>query len=261
METTKSADGTVIAYERTGDGPPLVVTVGAFCDRGTFVPPAALDSQFTVCTYDRRGRGDSGDTPPYSPGLEVADLAAVIEAVAGSAAFVFGHSSGAALALRAAGGGVPIAAVAAYEAPYVIPGTRELAEDPAGRINAMVAAGHRADAVRFWMTDVTAAPPGILAMMENSPMWPGLQALAHTLPYDLALGGDQGIPVDYLAKITVPVLVLGGASSPDWFQRTVEATAAAIPGARLAMLPGQGHNVPPEVIAPVLTDFFLGPGS
>ncbi len=265
METTASADGTVIAYERAGDGPPLVVTVGAFCDRRTFVPPAALTSRFTVCTYDRRGRGDSGDSADYSPDLEVADLAAVIEAVAGAAgspgAFVYGHSSGAALALRAAGHGGPVTAVVAYEAPYVIPGTRELAQDPAGRITAMVAAGRRADAVRFWMTDVTAAPPGVLAMMENSPMWPGLQALAHTLPYDLALGGDQGIPVDYLAKITVPVLVLGGASSPDWFQRTVEATAAAIPGARLVMVPGQSHNVPPEVIAPVLTDFFLGSGS
>jgi pimeloyl-ACP methyl ester carboxylesterase len=259
METTTSADGTVIAYERAGDGPPLVVTVGAFCDRRTFAPPAALTSRFTVCTYDRRGRGDSGDTPPYSPDLEVADLAAVIEAVAGSSgAFVYGHSSGAALALRAAGSGGPVTAVAAYEPPYIIAGTRELAVDPAARIEAMVAAGNRADAVRFWMTDVTAAPPGILAMMENSPMWPGLQALAHTLPYDLALGGDQGIPVGYLATITGPALVLGGASSPDWFQRTVEATAAAIPGARLVMVPGQGHNVPPEVIAPLLTDFFPG---
>jgi pimeloyl-ACP methyl ester carboxylesterase len=189
----------------------------------------------------------------------VADLAAVIEAVAGSSgAFVYGHSSGAALALRAAGSGGPVTAVAAYEPPYIIAGTRELAVDPAARIEAMVAAGNRADAVRFWMTDVTAAPPGILAMMENSPMWPGLQALAHTLPYDLALGGDQGIPVDYLATITGPALVLGGAGSPDWFQRTVEATAAAIPGARLVMVPGQGHNVPPEVIAPLLTDFFPG---
>jgi pimeloyl-ACP methyl ester carboxylesterase len=259
METTTSADGTVIAYERAGDGPSLVVTVGAFCDRRTFTPPASLTSRFTVCRYDRRGRGDSGDTPPYSPDLEVADLAAVIEAVAGSSgAFVYGHSSGAALALRAAGHGAPMTAVVAYEAPYVIPGTRELAVDPAGRIEAMLAAGNRADAVRFWMTDVTAAPPGILAMMENSPMWPGLQALAHTLPYDLALGGDLGIPVDYLAKIAVPVLVLGGANSPDWFQRTVEATAAAVPGARLVMVPGQSHNVPPEVIAPLLTDFFLG---
>jgi pimeloyl-ACP methyl ester carboxylesterase len=262
MESTKSADSTVIAYDRTGEGPPLVIVLGALCDRKTFVPPPSLTSRFTVCTYDRRGRGDSGDTPPYSPDLEVADLAAVASAVAGAgdAPFVFGHSSGAALALRAAAHGVPMAALVAYEAPYIIPGTRELAEDPSGRLTALVEAGRRADALRFWMTDVVAAPPGVLPMMENSPMWPALQALAHTLPYDLALTGDQGIPVDYLARVTVPVLVLGGAKSPDWFRRTVEATAGAIPGARLVMLDGQDHGAPPEVLTPVLTDFYLGGG-
>jgi pimeloyl-ACP methyl ester carboxylesterase len=265
METTKSADGTVIAYDRTGDGPPLVIVLGAFCDRKSFVPPASLVGRFTVCRYDRRGRGDSGDTQPYSPDREVADLAAVIEAVSGSGAgvpgagaFVFGHSSGAALALRAAARGVPMAAVVAYEAPFVIPGTRKLAEDPAGRITALVAAGRRADAVKFWMTDVVRAPAEVIPMMENSPMWAGLQALTQTLPYDLALTGDQGVPVDELAKITVPVLVLGGAKSPDWFHRTVEATTDAIPGARLVMLDGQDHGAPPEVVAPVLTGFFLG---
>jgi pimeloyl-ACP methyl ester carboxylesterase len=279
METTKSADGTVIAYDRTGDGPPLVIVLGAFCDRKSFVPPASLTDRFTVCTYDRRGRGDSGDIQPYSPDREVADLAAVIESVSGSesgagraggpgsgaggpgsgaGAFVFGHSSGAALALRAAAHGVPMAAVVAYEAPFVIPGTRKLAEDPTGRITALVAAGRRADAVKFWMTDVVQAPAGVIPMMENSPMWAGLQALTQTLPYDLALTGDQGVPVDDLAKITVPVLVLGGANSPDWFHRTVEATTDAIPGARLVMLDGQDHGAPPEVIAQVLTGFFLG---
>jgi len=267
LETTKSADGTVIAYDRTGDGPPLVVALGAFCDRKSFVPPASLTSQFTVCTYDRRGRGDSGDAQPYSPDREVADLAAVIEAVSGSGAgaagsgagaFVFGHSSGAALALRAAAQGVPMAAVVAYEAPYVIPGTRALAEDPVGRITELVSSGRRSDAVKFWMTDVVQAPAEVISMMEKSPWWAGLEALTHTLPYDLALSGDQGIPVDYLAKINVPVLVLGGANSPDWFHRTVEATSEAIPGARLTMLEGQDHGAPPEVIAPVLTGFFLG---
>ena len=259
METTKSADGTVIAYDLTGDGPPLVVALGAFCDRKSFVPPAGLTSRFTVCTYDRRGRGDSGDTQPYSPDREVADLAAVIEAVsAGSGAFVYGHSSGAALVLRAAAQGVPVTAIVAYEAPYVIPGTRALAADPVGRITELVSSGRRSDAVKYWMTEVVQAPAETVAMMENSPWWPGLAALTHTLPYDLALSGDQGIPVDYLAKITVPVLVLGGANSPDWFHRTVEATAEAIPGARLVMLGGQDHGAPPEVIAVQLTGFFLG---
>jgi pimeloyl-ACP methyl ester carboxylesterase len=258
METTKSADGTVIAYDRTGDGPPLVVVVGALCDRQTFVPPAELASRFTVCTYDRRGRGDSGDTQPYSPDREIEDLAAVVEAAGGAGVFAFGHSSGGALALQAAARSVPFAAVAAYEAPYVIAGTRELAEDPAPRIRAMVSSGHRSDAVRFWMTDVVQAPAEAVTMMEGSSMWAGLEAVAHTLPYDLAVTGDQGVPADELAKITVPVLILGGGNSPDWFQQTVEATAAVTPGARLVMVDGHDHGVPPEVITPVLTEFFLG---
>jgi pimeloyl-ACP methyl ester carboxylesterase len=256
METTRSADGTAIAFEHTGTGPPLVITLGAFCDRKTFVPPASLTGTFTVFTFDRRGRGDSGDTQPYSADREVEDLAAVLRA-AGSGAFVFGHSSGAALALRAAAQGAPISALVAYEAPYMIPGTRPLAENPGARIREMVSAGRRGDAVRFWMTDVVAGPPEMLSRMENSPMWSGLEALAHTLPYDLELAGDQGIPVGYLGKITVPVLVLGGAKSPEWFQRTVRETAAAIPGARLTMLEGYDHGAPPEVLAPVLTEFFL----
>jgi pimeloyl-ACP methyl ester carboxylesterase len=295
METTKSADGTIVAYDRTGDGPPLVIVLGAFCDRKTFVPPASMTGKFTVITYDRRGRGDSGDTQPYSPAREIADLAAVIKAVSGSGtgasgsgasgtgasgsgasgtgasgsgasgsgasgsgAFVFGHSSGAALALLAAAHGVPMFSVVAYEAPFVIPGTREVAKDPTGRITALVSAGRRADAVKFWMADVVKAPAEMIPVIEKSPAWAGLQALAHTLPYDLALTGDQGVPVDDLAKISVPVLVLGGANSPDWFHRTVEATTDAIPGARLVMLDGQDHGAPPEVIAPVLTEFFLG---
>src|SRR5215470_2489068 len=266
MESTKSADGTVIAYDRAGQGPPLVIALGALCDRKTFVPPASLTSRFTVCTYDRRGRGDSGDAPSYSPDLEVADLAALVSAVTstvsstGGAPFVFGHSSGAALALRAAAQGVPMAALVAYEAPYIIPGTREVDEDAPTRLAALLAAGRRADALRYWMTDVVRAPAQVIPAMENSPAWPALQALAHTLPYDLALTGEPGIPVDYLARITVPVLVLGGANSPDWFRRTVEATTGAIPGARLVMLEGQDHGAPPEVLAPIMTDFYLGGG-
>jgi pimeloyl-ACP methyl ester carboxylesterase len=260
METTKSADGTVITYDRAGSGQPLIVALGAFCDRKTFVPPADLTARFTVYTYDRRGRGDSGDTQPYAPDREVSDLAAVVEAASGSGSrvFAFGHSSGAALVLRAAAHGVPLAAVVAYEAPYIIPGTREVAPEPEARIRDLVAAGRRGDAVRFWMTDVVRAPAQVVTMMEGSPAWAGLEALAHTLPYDLALTGESGVPADDLARITVPVLVLGGGNSPDWFHRTVQETAAAIPGARPVMLEGHDHGAPPEVISPVLTEFFLG---
>jgi pimeloyl-ACP methyl ester carboxylesterase len=260
METTKSADGTVIAYDRTGDGPPLIVAVGAFCDRRSFVPPENLTPRFTVYTYDRRGRGDSGDTQPYSPDREVEDLAAVVSAAvsgSGSVVYAFGHSSGGALVLRAAAQGVPLTAVASYEAPFVVPGTREVVQDPADRIREMVAAGRRGDAVRYWMTSVVAAPPQVVTMMEGSPAWPALEALTHTLPYDIALTGDQGIPA-WLAAIAMPALVLGGGTSPDWFHRTVQETAAVIPGAELVMIEGYDHGVPPEVVAPVLTEFFLG---
>ena len=259
METTRSADGTVIAYDRAGAGPPLVVVVGAFCDPKAFVPTADLTAAFTVFTYDRRGRGDSTDIGPYSPEREIEDLAA-IAAVAGRGAFAFGHSSGAALALQAAAAGVPFAAIAAYEAPYMIAGARELAENPGPRITEMVSCGRRSDAVRFWMTDVVQAPAEGIAMMEDSALWPALESLAHTLPYDLAITGDQGVPVAELAKIEVPVLVIGGGNSPDWFKRTVEATAAVIPDARLLMIEDQDHGVPPEVVGPVLADFFLGSG-
>ena len=177
--------------------------------------------------------------------------------MASGAVYAFGHSSGGALVLRAAAHGVPLTAVASYEAPFVIPGTREVAADPADRIREMVAAGRRGDAVRYWMTSVVAAPPQVLTMMEGSPAWPALEALAHTLPYDIALTGDQGVPAS-LAAIAMPVLVLGGGTSPDWFHRTVAETAAVIPGARLVMMEGYDHGVPPEVIAPVLTEFFLG---
>jgi pimeloyl-ACP methyl ester carboxylesterase len=259
VETTKSADGTVIAYDRTGEGPTLIVALGAFCDRKSFVPPESLTSVFTVYTYDRRGRGGSGDIQPYSVEREIEDLAAVVSvAPSGGPVFVFGHSSGAALALRAAAEGVPVAAIVAYEAPFIVPGSRPVADDPGPRIREMVEAGRRGDAVRYWMTDVVQAPPGVLARMEGSPMWAGLEALTHTLPYDIELTGDQGIPADLLATITVPVLVVGGGKSPDWFQRTVRETAAAVPGARLVTVEGYDHGVPPEVIAPVLTEFFLG---
>jgi pimeloyl-ACP methyl ester carboxylesterase len=258
METTKSADGTVIAYDRTGDGPPLVVSVGAFCTRHSFVPPDELTQQFTVCTYDRRGRGDSGDIQPYSPEREYEDLAAVAAAVTAGTnhrAFVFGHSSGAAIALRAAAAGVPLAAIVAYEAPFGNEDTRQPGVDPAEHIRALVRAGQRREAVMFWMRDVVRLPAEVVAMMERGPWIKGMEALTPTLPYDLAVT-DGGIPAPELARITVPVLVLGGKNSPAWFQRSVADQSAAIPDSRLTMLDGYDHNAPPEVISPILTEFF-----
>ena len=159
METAKSADGTVIAYDRTGDGPPLVVVVGALCDRHTFVSPAELTGRFTVYTYDRRGRGDSGDNDAtFAVEREVEDLAAVIGQVGGSAS-VFGHSSGAVLALEAAERGVPIDRLAVYEPPYIADGGRP--RPPAGlidQVKALIAEDRRDDAVTLFMTESVGVP-------------------------------------------------------------------------------------------------------
>jgi len=255
METITSADGTTIAYDRTGAGPVLIVSVGAFCTRHTFVPPAELTRQFTVVTYDRRGRGDSGDTSPFTPEREYEDLAAVAAVTGTEPPFVFGHSSGAAIALRAAARGLPVAGIAAYEAPFTNDETPPPSTDPATRIRELVTAGREREAVIFWMTDVVHMPEEATAGLKDAPWVADLEPLARTLPYDIALTAG-GVPVDELAKIDIPVLVLGGGNSPPWFQRSVAEQAAAVPGARQMTLSGYDHNAPPEVLAPILAEFF-----
>jgi len=259
METVKSADGTVIAYDRAGAGPPLIVSVGAFCTRRTFVAPDDLRQRFTVVTYDRRGRGDSGDTEPFAPEREYEDLAAVAAATGSEPPFLFGHSSGAAIALRAAAAGLPAAGIVAYEAPFLNEDTPPSPVDPADQIRQLVGSGRRSEAVVFWMSEVVRAPAGMLAQMEGAPWVKDLEPLTPTLPYDIAVT-DGGVPTAELGKITAPVLILGGRNSPGWFQRSVAEQAAATPGARLMMLDGYDHNAPPEVIAPILIDFLFGRG-
>jgi pimeloyl-ACP methyl ester carboxylesterase len=255
VETVTSADGTVIAYERAGQGPVLVVCVGAFCTRRTFVPPGELTRQFTVVTYDRRGRGDSGDTAPFAAEREYEDLAAVAAAAGTEPPFVFGHSSGAAIALRAAAAGLPAAGIVAYEAPFLT-GEIQLPEvDPAEHIRQLVGAGRNRDAVIFWMKDVVRLPEQVLAQLDSAPWVSALEPLAPTLPYDLAVTGG-GVPVAELGKVSAPVLVLGGGNSPAWFHKSVAEQAAAIPGAQLRMLDGYDHNVPPEVVGPIMASFF-----
>jgi pimeloyl-ACP methyl ester carboxylesterase len=263
MATVTSADGTVIAYDRVGEGPVLIVCVGAFCTRTTFVAPPDLARQFTVVTYDRRGRGDSddpgvpGDPGPFAAQREYDDLAAVAAATGTGAPFLFGHSSGAAIALRAVAAGLPVAGIVAYEAPFGNDDTPRPDADPAERIRELIAAGRDREAVVFWMTEVTRLPGMTPAHLDAASWVTALESLARTLPYDLAVTAG-GVPEAGLGSITTPVLILGGSDSPAWFRRSVADQAAATPGAQLRMLDGFGHNAPPEVIAPILIDFFTG---
>jgi pimeloyl-ACP methyl ester carboxylesterase len=254
VETTLSADGTTLAFERTGDGPPLILAGGALNNRHSGGPLAAvLAPRFSVICYDRRGRGDSGDTPPYAPAREVEDISALIEAVGGSA-YVFGHSSGAILALEAAAAGAPITRLAVNEPPYLTDVSGgETSAATAREVQAALDGGDSGSAVEIFLRS-TGAPfdPAI----KESPWWPAMTAVAHTLPYDLALVGNGQVPTERLAKIGIPTLGTYGGASPAWARESVAAVTAAIPGAIMKVLEGQTHAAAPEVIAPVLIQFF-----
>lgn len=257
-QRVRSADGTMIAFERTGQGPALALVTGALTDRTvTRSVAAALAPRFTVYAYDRRGRGSSGDTAPYSAEREVEDLGAVIGAAGGSA-LVFGHSSGAVLALEAAARGLAITKLAAYEPPYLTDASRRRpADDLASRLAALVASGQRAETIKLFWAEGPGFDAKTIALMEASPMWPGLLALAHTVPYDVAVcGPGLRMPADRMAAIRIPVLLLDGGLSADWAHHTMRALAAAIPGARRITLSGQGHGAADDVLVPVLTKFF-----
>jgi pimeloyl-ACP methyl ester carboxylesterase len=257
-ETVESADGTRIVFERSGVGPGLVLVGGAFNNRHSADELAPLLApHFTVYAYDRRGRGDSTDTPPYAVEREVEDLGALI-ATAGGTALVYGHSSGAVLSLEAAARGLPVTRLAVYEPPYMIDDTRQKPPaDYAARVQAAVDAGHPDQAAAIFLQEAVGVSADVLTMIMQSPSWPGMLSVAHTLPYDNAVVGDASLPTERLKAIGVPTLAMDGGASPAWARNAVTAVAAAIPGAERLTIEGQDHAVAANALAPVLIEFFL----
>jgi pimeloyl-ACP methyl ester carboxylesterase len=258
--TVTSADGTQIAYDQAGDGPPVILIGGAFNDRTTVAGLAAvLAAELTAVGYDRRGRGDSGDSADYAVEREVEDLVALIGQVGGSAS-VFGHSSGAVLALEAAERGAPISRLAVYEPPYIADGSRHHPPaDLADQVRTLIGEDRRDEAVTLFLTESVGVPAEMVQGMRASDTWGWLVGLARTLPYDLTLcGPGNALPADRLAKIEVPTLAIGGSLSPPWLPAGARAVAAAIPGARYETLEGQDHGVlnQPEALRPLLLDFL-----
>ncbi|MGW0085841.1 alpha/beta fold hydrolase [Streptomyces sp. NPDC003393] len=253
---TISRDGTSIAYQRTGRGPVVVLVSGAMSTGATVAPlAAALADRFSTVVYDRRGRGESGDTAPYAVEREVEDLAAVLDAVGGEAA-LYGISSGGALVLRAAASGLPVSRVAVYEPPFEVreDDGREHAEY-SGALAAALAEGRRGDAVELFLR-VTGLAEQMIVSARQSPMWPGLEAIAPTLAYDDAVMGDGTVPREMLASITVPVLAAAGDASPDRMREAARQVALAASQGTYRLLKGQTHAVEPEVLAPVLAEFY-----
>lgn len=258
MQHVTSRDGTTIAFDRDGEGPAIITVVGAFNDRSTAAPlTRAMQENFTVYTYDRRGRGDSGDTAPYAVDREVDDLQAILTEAGGSAA-IFGFSSGAVLALHAIAHGLAITRLALYEPPFVIGDSRPPAPpDVAGQLSKLIAQGRRGDAVEFWQTQVVGMPEEMVVQMRQAPFRPGLEAMVHTLVYEARIMGDYNtIPAELVASANVPTLVLNGDQSPPFLHDAAQAIANTLPNGRLRTLAGQTHDLVPEALAPVLTEFF-----
>jgi pimeloyl-ACP methyl ester carboxylesterase len=261
MDTVKSKDGTIIAFDKQGDGPPLILVDGAMTTRSSGSKPELaklLAQHFTVYSYDRRGRGDSGDHRPYAVEREIEDIDALIDEAGGSA-FVYGHSSGGCLALDAAVKlGDKIKKIAMYEAPYN--------DDPEAQktwhvyitnLTEALASDRRGDAVALFMA-LVGMPAAQIEGMRHAPFWGGMEALAPTLAYDhtAIMGKDGSIPIERAARVHVPTLVMNGGNGAPFTLETAKTLSKVIPIAELSTLDGQTHDVHPEALAPVLVKFF-----
>ena len=269
MRKVISKDGTPIAFDQSGQGPALILVAGATATRQAEASiAAALAPDFTVFAYDRRGRGDSGDTLPYAVEREVEDIEALIDEAGGSA-FVFGHSSGAVLALEAARL-LPdkITKLALYEPPFIIDDSRPPSpQDYVPHLTELVSSGRRGEAVEYFMT-VVGTPSEMMAQMRQSPMWPGLEEVAPTLAYDGAIMGNtmRGDPssLKKWSGVTVPTLVMDGTvfmgreDSHVFMRHGAQELANILPNAQHRTLEGQDHGPADNVLAPALKEFFLG---
>lgn len=264
MEQTTSADGTTLAYDVWGAGPLVVIVGGAFNDRHVWgeLAQALAAEGFRAVSYDRRGRGDSGDARPYAVEREIEDLAAVIAAAgegAGDRVFLHGVSSGAALVFQALAAGVDATAASGMEPPYRIEGAPAAPADYIATLQEMVDRDDREGLVTYFQTEVVGLPAEMLEPAKQSPFWGPMLAMAPTLVADgLALGGDDhALPVELLGRVTAPVLtVTSTGTALPWLSQTAERVAAAVPSGRWVRLEGGFHEVPTPVLAPVLVDFY-----
>jgi pimeloyl-ACP methyl ester carboxylesterase len=266
MQTVTSKDGSHIAYDRHGSGP-VVILVGGALGYRKFKKmeelARLLAEHCTVINYDRRGRGDSTDVKPFALEREIEDIHALVEAEGGSAS-LWGWSSGGALALRAAGTPIGVERLSVYEVPFMVtPGGKRPTPDYGERLDELVAAGDRSGAVKHFMRNSIGIPAPFVALMRLMPMWKGLEATAHTLPYDWAALGKHtmyGAPLnpEEWASVTAPTLVAYGAKSPAVLKQGSRALAEVLPNATLRELSGVSHNVKMNALAPLLAEFFTG---
>lgn len=244
-----------IAFDQFGEGPPVILVLGAFNTRATGAPlAAALAAKHTVINYDRRGRGDSGDSAPYAVLREIEDLDTLVQR-AGGAAAVFGFSSGAALALAAAAHGLAITRLALFDLPLTVnPPANPV--DHAAALDALVRAGRRGDAVEYFQRRMVGLPEPVVAQLRHAPFRPALEAMAHTLVYEATILGDGHLPLEQARAVRAPTLTIAAGAAQPFMRETAEALARAVPDGRALVLEGATHDLVPEVLAPPLLRFY-----
>jgi pimeloyl-ACP methyl ester carboxylesterase len=259
--TIVSNDGTPIVVDRAGSGPAVVLIGGGPTNRSAASGLAdILSEQLTVFNYDRRGRGDSGDTPPYSIEREFEDLAAVLALADGPVA-VYGTSAGAIWGLEAAARQLPITRLVCWEPPYFADGSPiPPPTDYASKLAALLADGRRSDALDLFFIDAAGLPAAFLDGMHQAPFWTQMEADADALGYDAKLIGDFSIPAERLQRVAVPTLIVDGETTPS-ISYGADAVARIVPGAQRRTLAGQPHNVADDAIAPVIIDFVTSDGT
>ena len=258
MQHVTSKDGTIIAYEQSGQGPALVVVGGVLGDHHQQAGLAALLAQhFTVYNIDRRGHGESGFTAPYAVEREVEDLDAVLKAAGGSA-FVYGTSGPGVLCMEAAARGLSpkMKKLAVWEPPYFVANSRPpLSQDYQEQLAQLLREGRKGDMIELFLTKAVGMPAEFVAPMRQSPFWAAQEAFAPTLVYDATLMGDYALPKERIAKATVETLVIDGGTVP-WMSQAAQAVADTLPHAHRRTIAGQPHNVADEAMAPVLIEYF-----
>ncbi len=256
-QKTTSADGTTIAYRAFGDGAAIVFVSGATQRKEDWAELAesVADEGFRAVTYDRRGRGESGDTTPYAVEREIEDIAAVIEAN-GGAAGLHGQSSGGALANRATAAGLPVTSLSVFETPYRTPGGPTPPADYVEHLQELYDADDPEAMLEYFMVAGVGQPQAQVDQMKQLPFWNALVPIGRTVLYDgLCLGSSRApVPTDLLGSITVPMLCLGSTGSPAWLRAGAEVSAQAAPDARFVVLEGDFHTAPASVLAPVLAE-------
>jgi len=265
MQTVTSKDGTKIAFDKVGSGPAVILVNGAIAYRA-FDPNMAqlaelLGKHFTVYNYDRRGRGDSGDTQHFAQELEIEDLQALVED-AGGKAMIFGISSGSVVSLDAAAVIPGMTKVVVYEPALIVDDSRQpVPADYTEHLTTLAAEGKREAAVEYFLTQAVGIPAEYIGgMKQDQATWSGMTGVAHTIAYDAAFVGNvmQGkpLPTDRWVKVTVPVLVADGGASDAWVHHAADALAKVLPHASRQTLAGQTHMVDPNVLAPVIIEFL-----